>query len=124
MYLVDDEHLVLTDLRRDARLLHQHLDVLHGVVRGSIQLEDVIRPLFVEGLAALAVVASFPLLGRRLTVDGLGEDACAGSLSHASRTAEKVGMSQLSALHRILQRGGQRLLSHHRIEGHRPVFAC
>ena len=124
VYLVDDEHLILTDLRRDACLLHQHLDVLHGVVRGSIQLEDVIRPLFVEGLAALAVVACFPLLGRRLTVDGLGEDACAGSLSHASRTAEKVGMSQLSALHRILQRGGQRLLSHHRIEGHRPVFAC
>ena len=124
VHLVDDEHLIFADLRRDACLLHQHLDVLHGVVRGSIQLEDVIRPLFVEGLAALTVVACFPLFGGRLTVDGLGEDACAGSFSHASRSAEKVGMCQLSALHRILQRGGQCLLSHHRIEGHRPVFAC
>ena len=63
VHLVDDEHLVLTDLRRDACLLHQHLDILHGVVRGSVQLEDVIRALLVEGHTALAVVACFSLVG-------------------------------------------------------------
>ena len=41
MYLVDDEHLILAQLRRDARLLHQRLDMLHGVVRGGVELEDV-----------------------------------------------------------------------------------
>ena len=41
MHLVDDEHLILAQLRRDARLLHQRLDMLHGVVRGSVKLEDV-----------------------------------------------------------------------------------
>ena len=41
VHLVDDEYLILAYLRRDARLLHQRLDVLHRVVGGSIQFEDV-----------------------------------------------------------------------------------
>ena len=39
--LVDDEHLVTSQLRRDARLLHEGLDMLHGVVAGGIELEDI-----------------------------------------------------------------------------------
>ncbi len=54
VYLVDDEHLVLAHLRRDAGLLHQGLDVVHTIVAGGVQLKDVVRALLVERLAALA----------------------------------------------------------------------
>ena len=41
MHLVDDKHFVSAQLRRDAGLFHQGLDVLYRVVRGSIKFEDV-----------------------------------------------------------------------------------
>ena len=36
VHLVDDEHLVFSHLRRNARLVHQGLDVLDGVVAGGV----------------------------------------------------------------------------------------
>ena len=51
MYLVDDEDLVASELRWDARLLHKCLNMLYGVVRGGIELKDVERSLLVERLA-------------------------------------------------------------------------
>ena len=62
VYLVDDKHLVLSDLWRYARLLHQLLDVVHTIVAGGVELKDVVRPLFVERLAALALVACLAVL--------------------------------------------------------------
>ena len=123
VYLVDDKHLVLSDLWRYARLLHQLLDVVHTIVAGGVELKDVVRPLFVERLAALALVACLAVLLGVLAVDGLGEDTRAGGLSHSSRTAEEVCVSEFSALHRILERSGKRRLSHHRVEAHRAVLA-
>ena len=123
VHLVDDEHLVLAYLRRYARLLHQRLDVLHGVVRGSIELEDVERALFVEGLTRLTVSAGLALSGRRHAVDGFGEDASAGGFSHAAWPAEQVGVGQLAATYGILERGGERLLTYHGIERGRTVLS-
>ena len=121
--LINDKHLVLANLRRDARLLHQRLDVLHAVVRGSIELKDVKRALFVERLTRLTLSASLTVLRGRHTVDGLRKDACAGGLTHTTRSAEEVGMSQFSALDGVLQRRGQCLLSHHRVKRRWPVFS-
>ena len=39
--LVDDEHLISTQLRRNTSLFHERLDMLHGVVTGSIEFKDV-----------------------------------------------------------------------------------
>ena len=36
VHLVDDKHFVFADLRRYTCLLHQRLDVLHGVVTGRV----------------------------------------------------------------------------------------
>ncbi len=124
MDLVDDEHLVLAYLRRDAGLLHQGLDLVDTIVAGGIQLEDVVGALLIESLAALAVIACLAVLARVLAVDCLGKDAGTGGLSHTSRTAEKIGVSELAALHCILQSGGQSTLSDNRIEGHRTVLSC
>ena len=121
--LVDDEHLVFSNLWWDARLFHERLDVLHGIVGGSIQLKDVVRTLFVESLTALTLSTGLTLGSRCETIDGFGEDTSAGGFSHTSRSAEEVGVSQLSALHCVLQCSCQRLLSHHSIKGDGPVFS-
>ena len=120
--LVNNENLVLAYLRRDARLLHQRLDVLHAIVGCSIELKDVKRALFVERLTAFTLSTSLTVLRGRHTVDGLRKDACTGGLTHTAWSAEEVSMSQFSALHGIFQRGSQCLLSHHRIEGDRAIF--
>ena len=46
----------------------------------------------------------------------LGKYARAGGFTHTSRTAKKVGMSQLSALYCVLQSSGQCSLPHNRVE--------
>ena len=124
MHLVDDEHLILAKLRWDARLLHKCLDMLHAVVRGSIEFEDVQGTLFVERLATLTRIAGLAVYCGALAVDGLGEDTGTGGLSHATRAAEEIGVSQFSALHGILQRGGESRLSDNRVEGDGAVLSC
>ena len=96
--------------------------MFYAVVRGSIKFEDVERTLFVECLTTLTLSTSLTISGGRHTVDGLGKDACTGGLTHTTRSAEEVGMCQFSALHGILQGGGQRLLSYHCVEGGRAIF--
>ena len=122
VHLVDDVDLVAAYLGRDAHLLHQLPDVVHRVVGGGVQLVDVVRALFVEGDARLAFVARFAVRRGMQAVDGLGEDAGARGLAHATRTAEEVGVGQLARGDGVLQRGGQGVLSHHRFEGGRAVF--
>ena len=122
--LVDDKHLILAHLRRDAGLLHQNLNLVNTVVAGSIQLEDVVGTLLIEGTAALTFVACLAVFTRVLAVDCLRKNAGTSGLSNTSRTAEKVGVRQLAALHCILQGGGQCTLSDNRIEGHRTVLSC
>ena len=122
--LVDDEHLVLADLRRNPHLLDEHADVLHRVVRSRVKLVDVVRASLVERLARLALAARLPVRLGIEAVDGLREDAGTGRLAHATRTAEQIRMRQPSALDGILQRHRQRTLSHHRVERHRAVLPC
>ena len=124
VHLVDDEHLVASQLRRDARLLHERLDMLYGVVAGGIELEDVERALLIKRLARLACITGLALCCRVLTVDGFGEDTGASGLSYAPGTAEEVSVCQLTALHSVLQRRGQCRLSHDGVEGQRTVFPC
>ena len=124
MHLVDDEYLILAELRWDARLLHERLDVLHAVVRGSVEFEDIQGTLFVERLTTLTRIAGLAVCCGVLAVDGLGEDTGTGGLSHTTRTAEEIGVSQFSALHGILQCGGESRLSDNRVEGDGAVLSC
>ena len=123
VHLVNDKDLILAQLRRDARLLHQRLDVLYRVVRCGIELKDVQRSLFVERLTRLTFVARLAVTRRVLAVDGLGKDTRTGRLSHTTRPAKQVGMGQFARLHGILQRRRQSSLSHHRVKRHRAVFS-
>ena len=102
MYLVDDKHLIASDLRRDTCLLHNLLDMLHRVVARCVEFEDVERALVVERLAALTFIASLSIGCGVLAVDCLGKNTCASGFSHSARPAEQVGMSQLATLDGIL----------------------
>ena len=121
--LVDDEHLVLTNLRRHTHLLGEGTDIIHRVVRGSVQLMDVQRALFIESLARLTFVACLAVLTGVETVDGFGKDACAGGLAYAARPTEEISVCELAATDSILQRCGDGVLTNHRVEGHRAIFA-
>ena len=106
MNLVNDEHTVAASLWRDAHLLGEVADVVHAIVRGGVQLVDVVGSLLVECLARRALVASLSPRRAMFTVDGLGKDACTGCLAHTTRTAEEVGMRQSATGNRSLQRVG------------------
>ena len=124
VHLVDDEDLVLARLRRDEDLLAKLTDIVNGVVAGSIEFMDVHGALLVEGLAALAFATRFPTLLRVEAIDGLRKDTGASGLTHASRPAEEIGMSQFARTDGILQRRSQRALTNNGIEVKRTIFEC
>ena len=124
MHLVDDKHLVFSCLRWYMRLLHQIFDLLYTIVGGSIQFEDVQRTSFCKCLTAFALSTGISCSSWCKTVYHLCKDAGTGSLSYSARSAEQVCMSQFPATHSILQRCGQRTLSHHAIECQRTIFSC
>ena len=112
VHLVDDENLVLAHLWRNEHLLAKFSHFIHRVVACRIQLLYVHRALFIESLATLALAARITVGQGRKAVDRLGKDACAGGLAHSARSAEQVGMRQFARCDGILERGGQRVLSH------------
>ena len=122
MHLVDDKHLVSAYLRRYVGLLHEGLYALHRVVGSGVELKDIVGALLVESLAALTLVAGLALGSGVLAVYCLGKDAGTGGLSHPSRAAEEVCVGQFAGAHSVLQRCGERRLSHHRVEAHGAVL--
>ncbi|GFI53715.1 hypothetical protein IMSAGC022_00307 [Alistipes sp.] len=122
VHLVDDEHRVAPLLRHDPHLLDEVADVVDRVVRGGIELVYVQRAVVVEAAARLALVAGLCADGV-LAVYRLGEDAGAGGLAHAARSAEQVGVRQLSALDRVFERRGYMFLSDDRCECRGTVFS-
>ena len=85
---------------------------------------DVKRPLLVERCARLALVAGVVCGGRVLAVDSLGEDACTGGLAYATRTAEQIGVGQLSPEDGVLQGAGDIILAYQCPERIRTIFPC
>ena len=63
MHLVDDIDLVLAEGRGHGDLLGELADVLDGVVGGCVELKYIEGASFVEGSAALALVACLALWG-------------------------------------------------------------
>ena len=122
MHLVDDEDRVFARLRRDEDLLAKLADIVNRVIAGSIKLVNVHAELLVEGLTALTFAARLPTLLRIEAVDGLCKDTGASGFTHASRTAEKIGMSQLPRADGILQRGSQRALTNNGVKVKGTIF--
>ena len=122
MDLVDDIDFVAACLGRDAHLAHQLANIVHTVVRGGIELEDVHRASLGKAAAALALAAGLGVGGEVGAVDGLGQNTGAGGLAHTAGTAEEKRLRQLPCADGILERSGDMLLPDNAVERGRTVF--
>ena len=123
MNLIDDKDRVVALLRDDTHLLNKVTDVVNRVVRCRIELVHIERASLVERATRLTLVASLATL-RIETVDGLCKDSCTGGLTHATRSAEHIGVRQLSTLDGVFQGRCNMTLSHNRSEGCGAILTC
>ena len=98
--------------------------IVHRVVRGGIELDDVVGTLFVESSARFAFVAGFSRFGRVETVDCFSENTGTRSFSYAARAAKQISMSEFVRVDRIFQSLCQCFLSYDRTERRWSVFSC
>ena len=124
MHLVDNKDLIFSDWRWNTHLVDQGTDVVNRVIGGCIEFRDIIRTLLVECLAGFAFVTGFPVGSRIQTIDRLGKDTGARSLTHSTGTAKEIGMSQLVTLYCIFECSCQGLLAYHTTKSRRTVFPC
>ncbi len=104
VHLVDDEDAVTPHLRRDVHLVCEVAYVVHAVVGGGVELDDVERGASFYVAACLALAACLAICRGVKAVDGLGEDTRARSLAHPARPAEQVRLRQAPRADGILQR--------------------
>ena len=123
MYLVNDENLILSDLRRYLDLLYKFSDVFNGIIGSCVKFMNIIRTIFVKCNTTFTYVASLSVCCGGKTVDVLGEYTSAGCLANSSRSAEKISMGQFPLQNCILQRHGQRMLPYDTVEIRRAVFS-
>ena len=98
-------------------------DVLHLVVRGGVQFDDVERAALGDGPAGLAHVAGLAVGPQVGTVQDLGDDAGGGGLPGAPRPGEQVGVDHPALLHLPSQGQGHVLLADHVAEPLGPVLS-
>ena len=96
MHLVDDVDLVAPQSRGHEHLLGELTNILDGVIRSSVQLEDIEGALLVEGSATLARIARLTFGGEVHAVDGLGQHTGCRRLPDPSRATEEVGVGELA----------------------------
>ena len=123
MNLIDDEHFVVADLRRDAYLLDEAADIVNRVVAGGIKFMNAVGASLVKGAARFTFVTSLTIGRKMLAVDCLGKDSGAGGLAYATWTAKQVGVCHRFLLNGILQRGGQTFLTNDGVKCRRAVFS-
>ena len=123
MHLVDDVHAVTANLRRYLDLVHQSLDVIHSVVGCGIEFADAVGAALRERQAGLTLPARVHICSRIGTVDGFGENAGCGCLSHPTRSAEEVSVRKLTAKNRVLQRPCNHILSDKRFKRVGTIFS-
>ena len=100
MHLIDDKYRVLTNLRKDTHLLDKLADILHRVVRCSVEFVDIERTIFVERKTRIAPITRLRT-HRVLAVYRLCKDSRTGGFSYTTRSAKEVGVSQLTTLDSI-----------------------
>ena len=122
MYLIDNIHLILTDLWRNPHLLYQLADIIYRIIGRGIQFMNVIGTLFIESHTRLTCITSLSILSRSHTVDSLGKDTCTRGFSYSTRPAKQIGMRQFLRGNGILQCRSQCPLAHHRLKGRRTIF--
>lgn len=104
MHLVNDVHFVLPFDRRVLRIFTEFANVVHAVVRCTVNFYHVHRAPGVYLCAGSADIARLKLRRGILTVHRFGENTRRRSLAYATRTIEDIRMVYASRLHGIAQR--------------------
>ena len=121
--LVYDIDRILPGLRRYLHLVHEILDVVDSVVGSGVKLVDAIRTPFSERYAGLAFAAGRQVRSGIRAVDGLREYSRRARLPDPSRSAEQIGVGQLSAKYRVFERLCYIVLTYKRFKSLRTIFA-
>ena len=111
MDLVHDVDAVLHPGGGIDSIVSQCAHMIHTVVGGGIQLQNIQKASVVDAEAGGTLIAGITVYGM-LTVDRLGEDLGTGGLSGAAGTCEKVGVAQPALLDLTAQGLGDVILSH------------
>ncbi len=112
---VDDVDLRPSARGRVAGILAQLAHLVDAAVRGPVDLQHVHAPAAGDLPAGVAFIAGNR--GRALlAVQGLGQDAGGGGLSHSARPAEEIGVGHPPRGDGVSQGAGHVLLAHHVLE--------
>ena len=103
VYLVDDVDLVFGHRRGVLDLFAQIADLVHAVVGGGVDLDDVHAVFLLQLQAHIAFSAGVAVHGMQ-AVDGAGKHLGRGGLARAARAAEQIGVGHAPGLHLMAQR--------------------
>ena len=121
MHLIDDIH-TLSDLGRGINCIIPEVpDIVDTVVGSCVDFQYVHAGTFVDAPAGFTPVTGITVF-RMEAVHRLGQDLGAGGLARTPGTGEQVCMAHLAGQQLMLQRLGNRQLTHHIIKGLRTVF--
>ena len=122
VYLVDDIHPLFQHGGGVYRFLPQRADLIDAIVGSGVQFRHIQQRPVVDAPAGVANAAGRAVHGM-LTVDGLGQNAGAGSLAGAPGAGEQIGVPYPALRHLPLQGGGDVGLSHYLGKCLGPPFA-
>ena len=125
VHFIDDVDLVAAAGGPIDGVVPQLSDLVHAVVAGAVDLQDVDVVPGVHGQAAFTAAAGFSrgrLTG--MAVQRLGQNAGDRGLTHAPGAGEQIGVGDSARLDSILQRMGDGILPDDIIKGLGSVFSC
>ena len=122
VHLIYDINAILPHRRRNAHLVGEFADIVNRVVRCRIEFHYIIRTPLIESAARFALATRLAILVEVGAVDSLRKNTRARGLSHATRTAEQIGVGEPTRADSRLERVGKRLLSHKSVESGRTIF--
>jgi hypothetical protein len=113
---------LFSHLGDDTYLVNQTPDIINRVVRSGIQFVNIKRPRFVKRHARFALIACFNFRAQMKTIECFGKNPCTGGFAHTTRSAKKVGMSNVTGFNGVFEGIGHGRLADNRIEVNRPVL--
>ena len=122
VYLVNDIHAVAPRLRRILHLFAQIADLIHAVVAGRVDFQN-IEAVFLRQRLAGGTHAAGIAVFRMLAVDRAGKYLRRRGFARAARAAEQIRMRDTSAHNLAAQRFDDRLLTYKILKPRRTIAA-
>jgi hypothetical protein len=102
MSLVDNVDLIAPLTRAEADFVAQLAYIIHAIIAGGVDLDQIEHPPFGDGIANGAAVARALGFGRR-AIKRLGQDARHRSLACATRPSKEIGVRHSSFAQGVAQ---------------------